>query len=504
MPYHKPLLLIICDGMGNSTKTEFNAVFNAHMPNFNHYWKTYPHTTLAASGTAVGLPEMMVGNSEVGHLTIGTGRVTTQPITKLLQAIQDGSFFANQTLIHNLKNLCDHHGSLHIISLLSDAGIHSHSALLYAAIQAAQENHIKNIYVHAFLDGRDTPPQSADRYLQKLDCTLKNNDSVKLASITGRFYGMDRDKHWDRTEKSYAILTEPQPASFSSWETALSYYYDRGITDEFIPPTQLLANGIIKPHDGIFFLNIRPDRARQLTLAFLDRSFDAFKRTFMPLSCFITPTVYGKTTPTDAMITENTCPNALADILLEHHKTIYAIAETEKYAHISYFFNGGRETKKTGETQVLIPSLNLKTYDVQPCMSAPAITDALIDSLAKDPKDFYLINYANPDMVGHSGNYTATIKALECLDTELGKLYHHVIECMQGAMIITADHGNAEDMFNQNIGQPNKAHTANPVPFVFITSTSSISAHVQKLSSLADIAPFILTYYGIPIPPEMR
>lgn len=503
MPGIKPFLLVICDGFGYSNATLHNAIAHANMPNFDALWAKYPHTLLTASGPPMGLLDGSPGNSEVGHLTIGTGRVTPQPVSIVMKAINNGNFFSNPTLTQGLNTLKSNSGRLHLMGLLSNAGIHSHDALLYAVIKAAEQKNIREIYVHAFLDGRDDAPESAAIYLKKLDVFIENHPSVKIATIGGRFYSMDRDNHWDRIEKSYRILTQKEPSGYNSWQPLLEHYYAQDVTDEFIPPTQLDPTGIVQPNDGIFFFNIRPDRARQITQAFIDPDFNGFKRTQIPVSCFITPVSYGDQIHTSVMFPDLDKKNTLTDILLEHHKAVYEIAETEKYAHVSYFFNGGREEKKPGETRVLIESLNLKTYDSQPCMSAPKITQAVIESLKQDPKDFYVINYANADMVGHSGNFDATVKAVECLDKQLGTLYKQAVQEMNGSMIITADHGNAEKMFDIKTNQPKTAHTSNKVPFIFITKEKS-DVSLKSLTSLADIAPFILRQFGLQIPEEME
>jgi len=498
-----PFLLVICDGFGYSPSTSYNAIAQAHTPYFDAFLAHNPHTLLHASGTHVGLPPYNPGNSEAGHLAIGTGRVTLQPVTRLLQAIEDGQFFANHVLTEGLERIKHGSNRLHIMGLLSDAGIHSHEAVLYAAIEAAQEKDIQEIFIHAFLDGRDTAPQSAATYLNTLDRYIKRSASVTLASISGRFYAMDRDGNWNRTQKSYRVLTEKCSPAFSSWQSLLEYYSAHGITDEFIPPTQLDNRGIVQQNDGIFFFNTRPDRARQLTQALTDPVFKVFNRIHIPLACFITPVSYRSLKiPTKPMLPEIAIHNTLTDILLAHDKTVFEIAETEKYAHVSYFFNGGREQQKPGESRVLIDSLNAKTYEKSPCMSAQHITQKVITSLQRKPHDFYVINYANADMVGHSGNYSATVQAIECLDIQLEALYEQAVQKMNGTLIITADHGKAEEMFDVKAGQPKTAHTSNKVPFVFITQEKS-DISIEQLTSLTGIAPFILRYFGLPAPKEM-
>lgn len=501
MPIQPPVMLVICDGLGYSEATAFNAVVHAQTPFFDTLWARYPHTLLNASGAFVGLPDNNPGNSEAGHLAIGTGRIIPQPSSFVLNAIKSGEFALNKKLIDGLKAVHKASNRLHIMGLLSDAGIHSHEDILYAVINTALQQNIAHIYIHVFLDGRDTPPQSAVSFMQKIEAFIKKHPTVSIASLCGRFYSMDRDNHWNRTEQVYRMLTEQQPHVFANWKTVLDHYYAQQITDEHIPPTQLDPAGIIKPNDGVFFFNIRPDRARQLTTALTDSAFNHFTRTVLPLSCFITPIPYHKDLMHYALYQEPIIPNTLSDILLAHGKTIFAIAETEKYAHVSYFFNGRRESTKDHETRILVPSLPLSTYETSPCMSAPAITQQVLASAHNTMHDFYVINYANADMVGHSGNFNATIKAIECLDTQIGKLYTTVVKELGGTLIITGDHGKAEEMFDIKSNQPKKAHTINKVPYIEVIPHKQALNHMQ---SLTDIAPRILTLFGIAIPLEME
>ncbi len=500
-----PTVLIILDGFGYSNKTSFNAIYHAHTPNIDQWLTDYPNAILKASGMTVGLLDEYIGNSEVGHLTIGSGRVIPQMVSIMHKAIDDGSFFHNKVLIDNLKKLKKIDGSLHIMGLLSDAGVHSHEKHLHAFLQSARQAGINNIIVHPFLDGRDVAPQSAFTYLQRLDEALKGAKNSTIGSIHGRFYAMDRDKNWERTEQSYRILTEKQKKiTYKTWQAALDAYYKQGITDEFIPPTQLNSATVIQPNDGIIFFNFRPDRARQLTESFLESSFSAFSTNDISLTCFVTPIMYNEHLQTDALFHQSSVINTLKEILSKAGRTILSIAETEKYAHVTYFFGGGKEEPFAHEERILIPSIPAKNYIDCPQMSAHGITKAVLQSLKTDPKDFYLINYANADMVGHSGDFDATVEAIEYLDAELKKIYDIVVEQMEGTLYVTADHGNAEDMFDETTQQPKTAHTTNPVPFIMIKKGLEHSDLTLPIDELADIAPFILQQMELPILQEMK
>ncbi len=494
----KPTVLVILDGFGHREGSSFNAIAQADTPLLDSWFAQYPHTLLEASGTAVGLLEGFIGNSEVGHETIGAGRVTKQPVTIIHEALQTGQLEYNKPLVSALQQLAEGGHDLHLIGLLSDAGVHSHQELLYALIDLAIKHKVTHIYMHPMLDGRDVPPQSARVYLQQLNDYIKDTPQCSIGSIHGRYYAMDRDRNWDRTQKTIDCLTHKQRPRFSSWQQMLDYWYQHNVTDEFIPPTALDAHSSIKSGDGIIFFNFRPDRARQLTEQLLaDKQQIGF-------SFFITPFSYDDDLKTTSLFTQQPIKHTLMDQLNEQHKRTFAIAETEKYAHVTYFFNAGREEPYANETQVLIPSIKMESYAGMPEMSARKITQAVLDDLKNDPKDFYLINYANADMVGHSGDYKATIKAVECLDKQLAFLYQQIIEVMAGTLIITADHGNAEDMFDVAANQPKTAHTTNPVPFLVINRTLKNNKEQLKLKTLADIAPYILNLMNLPIPKEMR
>ena len=501
MPH--PTVLVILDGFGISQKTAYNAIFKAKTPQLKQFFLAYPHTTLQAAGTFVGLPEHMQGNSEVGHLTIGAGRVIEQPLTQWFEAVDNNSFFTNPILINSFNAIKTNGNALHIIGLLSDAGIHSHEKLMYACIDAADKIGIKKIVVHAILDGRDTPPQSAYYYIKRLEQHFKQVNHATLGSLHGRFYAMDRDNNWDRTEKSYRTMTEVQLQSYKTWEHVLEKNYAHNITDEFIEPTQL-SDGIVKNGDGILFCNTRPDRARQLTASFVQSHFSHFVTKPCSLAFFITPVAYDPFLPTIHLFNRPVIANTLKDVLAQHHKTIFSIAETEKYAHVTYFFRGENEAPVETETRVLIPSIKAPSYSLYPEMSAQQITNAVLCSLKTDPRDFYLINYANADMVGHSGDFDATVKAVECLDKQLKALYDAVVYAKNGTLIITSDHGKAEDMFDEATQQPRTAHTTNPVPFIMINKKYEQGSYKLPLNQLADIAPFILEHMGLPVPQEMK
>ena len=497
--------LIILDGFGYREAINYNAIYHAHTPNYDAWMQEYPHAILGASGTHVGLPEGNIGSSEAGHLTIGSGRIIKESVTIINDAIATKSFFSNPILISTLKKLKTDK-TLHLMGLLSDASVHANLKQLYAFLEVAKQQGITNIVIHPFLDGRDTPPQSAGQYLQLLEKKLTELGIGKIGSIHGRLYAMDRDKNWNRTEQSYRTLTEPQQIPYPSWEQAVEHYYTINTTDEFIPPTQLDKDAYIKNGDGIIFFNFRPDRARQLATAFINPDFDSFKRKLLKLAFFITPTVYNTKLQTEALYpAQKNATNSLKDVLMQHGKTIFSIAETEKYAHVTYFFDGGREDSAPNETRILVPSLHTKQYAKQPEMSAHAITEKVLESLKTDPRDFYLINYANADMVGHSGNFGATIKAIECLDKQLSILYNQIVEKMGGTMYITADHGNAEDMYDEEAHQPRTAHTTNPVPFIMLRNDlKGKGGEKLPLKQLSAIAPFILKNMDLPVPKEME
>ncbi|MCX5924909.1 MAG: 2,3-bisphosphoglycerate-independent phosphoglycerate mutase [Candidatus Dependentiae bacterium] len=513
MNIKKPVTLVILDGFGYAKQKEYNAIAQAHMPHFNTWFSHYPHTLLKASGAAAGLLKEQAGNSEVGHITIGCGRIIPQPIKIIHDSIDNKSFFTLPILQKQFKKLKKNNGTLHIMGLLSDGGVHSHEKHLYAFIETAIQNNIHDIVIHAFLDGRDTPAQSAYTYLERLEKKLKEYGYGTIGSLHGRFYAMDRDRNGERTQKTYDILTcpitdqnIPTTQSMTDWRSVLQKNYENNITDEYIEPTLLNQECRIKPNDGIIFYNFRPDRAHQLASVFIDSTHmhtDAYiHKKQLPLSFFITPVPYTQEVKTTILFDIPVINNTLKEVLCRAGKTIFSIAESEKYAHVTYFFAGYREQPFATETRHLIPSLHTQNYAQHPKMSALKITRAVVQSLTHNPHDFYLINYANADMVGHSGNFNATIKAVECLDKQLHILYDHIVKKMGGTLCITADHGKAENMFDPVTKQPIMAHTTNDVPFIVIQQQP---IHMPlSLTKLSDIAPFILTLMKLGVPAEME
>lgn len=512
-----PVALVILDGFGYSPEKKDNAIVQAHMPHFNTWWQQYPHAIIKAAGIAVGLPDNWIGNSEVGHLTIGAGRIIKQPMTVWMESIKNGSFARNKTLLTSFEELKKTGGTLHIIGLLSDAGVHAHEAQIYASIAAAVDAGLKTIVVHPILDGRDVAPRSAYTYLEQLTRFIKHcnydgsNPRVIIGSLQGRFYAMDRDNNWDRVEKSYRMLTElstSQPGSPSKGtedgvKKVVEHNYMQNITDEFVPPIQLDAAGEINNGDGIFFCNVRPDRARELTMAFTQKDFAAFIRKPLKLAFFMTPVAYDNNIPTKVLFSREPVHNTLKDVLARDGKTIFTIAETEKYAHVTYFFRGENEDPVATETRDIIPSIVAKNYVDYPEMSCELITNAVINSINEDAKDFYLINYANADMVGHSGDFDATVKAVEFLDKQLQRLYEVIVQKMGGTLYITSDHGKAEKMWDEELQQPCTAHTNNPVPFIMINNDAKNSDEPLPVHELADLASFILRNLGSKVPTEM-
>lgn len=501
MPVKKPTALVILDGFGYRKEKDGNAIALAKTPHLNQWFSQYPHTLLQASGAAVGLPEGYVGNSEVGHSTIGAGRIIEQTVSRINAAIDDGSFFTNPTLLECLESVRTGSSRLHIMGLLSDAGVHCLTKHIFAYLQAAQVHGIKEIYIHPFLDGRDAPPKSAKTYLAKLDTAIQQIGAGTIGSLHGRFYAMDRNRNWDRTEISYHCLSHETKPLYSNWQAYIDEHYAERITDEFMPPMLLNKDAIITSGDAIICANFRPDRSRQLTAAFALPEFNHFPVAVKPLWIF-TPVSYASNLPTKTLLPNHTTiANTFTDVLHAHHKRFFAIAETEKYAHVTYFFKGGREKPYDTEKQELIPSRIVRDYVNHPEMSAHEITNHVIESLRQDPFDFYLINYANPDMVGHSGNLDATIKAIEIIDHELERLYQELVIKIGGTLYITGDHGNAELKIDPIAKQPHTAHTTNPVPFMVIAQNNP---SLPPLHTLADIAPYILRQMDLPVPQEMN
>ena len=498
---HTPFVLIILDGWGHSTDTKYNAILQAHTPCWDHLWATCPQVLLDGAGRAVGLPHGQMGNSEVGHLNIGAGRMVAQDYTRITQAIETGTFDSNPVLSRAIEKTKANAGRLHLMGLLSEGGVHSHESHLHALIKLAAKQGIKDVAVHAFLDGRDTPPKSAHASLERLTQLLETLKVGRIASLIGRYYAMDRDQRWDRTQKAYDLITG-KAADYQA-DTAiagLNAAYLRNETDEFVRATQIGTPIPLQENDTLLYFNFRADRARQLTQAFVDPNFSHFNHMPIQLATFVTLTEYAKTLPTDIVYAPEKLNNTLGEYLAKQHYRQLRIAETEKYAHVTFFFNGGIELPFAGERRELIPSPEVKTYDLQPQMNAPLLTDTLIKAIHQQDDDVIICNYANADMVGHTGDLIATKKAIETLDTCVHRITQALAK-VGGELLITADHGNAEQMHDAQTNQPHTAHTCNPVPLVYIGKKG---VHCTKeTGTLADIAPTLLHLLGLPIPAEM-
>jgi 2,3-bisphosphoglycerate-independent phosphoglycerate mutase len=490
-------VLMILDGFGIAASSAHNAISQAKTPNIDALMAGSPCVPGAASGLDVGLPDGQMGNSEVGHTNIGAGRVVYQELTRITKAIADGDFFTNPALVAAVDNAKN--ASLHLYGLLSDGGVHSHNTHLYALLQLAKQKGVSRVYVHAFLDGRDTPPQSGAGYLAQLEEKIREIGIGEIATIAGRYYAMDRDNRWERVKLAFDALTQAQGETAPSAAACMQASYAAGTTDEFVLPTIINPEGTIKPGDSVIFYNFRPDRAREITRAFCDPAFAEFPRNFMPLHyvCF---TEYDATIPNKHVaFTAQSMDNVLGAYLANHGKTQLRLAETEKYAHVTFFFNGGREEAYTGEDRVLVPSPKVATYDLQPEMSAPEVCDKLIEAVESGKYDLIVINFANCDMVGHTGVMPAAIAAVETVDTCVGRAVQ-AIEKAGARMFFCADHGNADKMVDETTGAPFTAHTTNPVPFVLYGAPGFSLASGGRL---ADIAPTLLELMGLPAPPEM-
>jgi 2,3-bisphosphoglycerate-independent phosphoglycerate mutase len=502
----KPVCLIILDGWGLSEKIEGNAVRIGKTPNMDSYYNIYPNTRLRPSGEAVGLPEGQMGNSEVGHLNIGAGRVVYQEFTRINKGIEDGSFFKNEVLNKAIENVKKNKISLHLMGLVSDGGVHSHIRHLEALIDLAVKNEIKDFYIHAFLDGRDVPPRSAIPYLNQVDDYLKNKGSGEIATVSGRYYSMDRDNRWERTKKSYDALVYRKGERFKNAEEVVKASYSNDVDDEFVIPALVECRSEeeakVKSGDSVIFFNFRPDRARQLTRAFISRNFDKFNRGKNPPQVyFVCMTQYDKTFNTPIAFSPQKIKNTLGEVLSKNNLKQLRIAETEKYAHVTFFFNGGIEKSYKGEDRVLVPSPKVATYDLKPEMSAFEVTDAIIKRIRSMKYDVIILNYANPDMVGHTGHIDAAVKAIEAVDKCLGRVVDELNK-IGGLALITADHGNAEEMYDTNKKKVITAHSTNPVPFIISDPEIKLKSDYSDLK-LSDIAPTILDILGMMKPKEM-
>tara|TARA_R110000868_G_scaffold3523_7_gene22370 strand:- start:104 stop:1654 length:1551 start_codon:yes stop_codon:yes gene_type:complete len=501
----RPMTLIILDGWGCSTETDNNAISAAHKPNWDALIANSPHTEISGSGRCVGLPNNQMGNSEVGHLNIGAGRIVGQDLTRIDAAIEDGTFFSNPALLNALTLAKNAGKAVHIMGLLSPGGVHSHEQHLFAMIDLAAKQNITSVFVHAFLDGRDTPPQSAADSLKRLDAQCTRTGTGEIASIVGRYYAMDRDQRWDRVEQAYRLLVDGEAAYSATTAVAgLEQAYTRGETDEFVKPTTIHAAEsapiTIQSGDVVIFMNFRADRAREITQTFIDSNFNHFARPRAPkLGAFICLSTYDARFDAPVAFQPQSLNNLLGEIISREGLRQLRIAETEKYAHVTFFFNGGIEQPYPLEDRILIPSPNVATYDLQPEMSAPELTASLIEAIQSDQYDLIICNFANPDMVGHSGNLPAAIKAIEVIDNCLG-LIQHALAKTGGELLITADHGNAEMMHDPATQQPHTAHTSNLVPFIYKGREAKI---INKNGKLSDIAPTILYLMDLPKPKEM-
>ena len=499
----KPVMLMILDGFGINENTDGNAVKLAKTPNIDKLMKKYPNTIMYTSGLQVGLPEGQMGNSEVGHTNIGAGRIVYQELTKITKSIEDGDFFAIPEFIEAIENCKKHNSKLHILGLLSDGGVHSHIRHLYGLLEMAKRRDFENVYVHCFLDGRDTPPASAEGYIAQLEDKMKEKNLGKIASISGRYYAMDRDKRWDRIKKCYDALVRGEGNKATSATIAIENSYQKEVFDEFVEPTVIVNNDIplakIEENDSVIFFNFRPDRAREITRTIVDPEFNEFE-TEKIHTYFVCFTSYDETMPNVKIaFKKEPLVNTFGEVVSKHGLTQLRIAETEKYAHVTFFFNGGEEKQYPGEDRILVPSPKVATYDLQPEMSAPEVTEKVVEALNSDKYDVIILNYANPDMVGHTGSLPAAIKAVETIDECVQKVVDAIL-AHDGTLIITADHGNCEQMIDYKTGEPHTAHTTNPVPLILVTKNDKLRVHSGKL---ADLAPTMLEILGIDKPVEM-
>lgn len=501
----KPAVLIILDGWGFSENEQFNAIHSADTPVWDRLWQDSPHTLINTSGAEVGLPAGQMGNSEVGHLNLGSGRVVYQEFTRISRAVRTGSFFTNKTLTDAVDAAVQAGGAIHLMGLLSPGGVHSHEEHIHAMAKLAVERGGERVYLHAFLDGRDTPPKSARASLELMQQEFEKLGRGRIASLAGRYYAMDRDQRWDRVQLAYDMLTLGEaPFQAADPLQGLEMAYERGETDEFVQCTCLLdgegKTAPIQDGDAVFFLNYRSDRARELTQCFIDDGFVGFKRKACPtLSAFVSLTQYNKQFDIPVAFPPERLNNGFGEYISHLGLRQLRIAETEKYAHVTFFFNGGREEPFPGEERILVPSPRVATYDLQPEMSAPEVTRRLVEAIREGNFDAIICNYANSDMVGHTGDFDAAVKAIEALDQCLGQVVEAVRE-VGGEMLITADHGNSEQMRDPETGQPHTAHSCNPVPLIYVGRQAELAGQ----GALCDVAPSLLHIMGLPIPQEMQ
>ncbi len=502
----RPVVFMVLDGYGLSDNPDHNAVAMAKTPVMDRLKEEYPFVQGHASGLDVGLPDGQMGNSEVGHTNIGAGRIVYQDLTRITKSIEDGDFFENPALLAAMDNCKKQDSTLHLWGLLSDGGVHSHQNHLYGLLEMAKRQGLTKVYVHAFLDGRDTPPTSGKGYVEELQAQIDRIGVGQIASLSGRYYAMDRDKRWDREEKAYDSLVYGKGVQATDPVQALLDSYANDVTDEFVLPTVITDEdgtplSLVKANDSVIFFNFRPDRAREMTRIFCDPDFHEFEREFLPLTyvCF---TVYDETIPNVLIAFEDQeIVNTFGQYVSSQGMTQLRLAETEKYAHVTFFFNGGVEEPYEGEDRILVPSpKEVPTYDLKPQMSAPEVGRNLLEAIRSGKYDAIIINFANPDMVGHTGVLEAAIKAVETVDGLLGEAVEAIKE-VDGVMLVCADHGNAEKMIDYETGQPHTAHTTNPVPFLLINADPGY--RLREGGRLADLAPTLLDLMGLEKPAEM-
>jgi len=501
----KPVVLMILDGYGLNEKKEGNAVAEAKTPVMDNLMKEYPFAKGNASGMAVGLPDGQMGNSEVGHLNMGAGRIVYQDLTRITKEIQDGTFFENGALLNALENCKKNNSALHLMGLLSDGGVHSHNTHLYALLALAKRNNLEKVYVHCFMDGRDTPPTGGKGYIQELEEQMQQIGVGQIASVIGRYYAMDRDNNWNRVELAYNAMTKGEGIGAESGIAGIRESYDRKETDEFVKPTVISKNGkplaAVNDGDSIVFFNFRPDRAREITRAFCNEDFPGFERGTRKDVCFVCFTDYDPLIPNkEVAFPKVTVNNTFGEWLAAQHMTQARIAETEKYAHVTFFFNGGVEVPNEGEDRILVNSPKVATYDLKPEMSAYEVCDKLTDAIRSGKYDVIIINFANPDMVGHTGVKAAAVKAVEAVDVCVGKAVDAIRQA-DGVMFICADHGNAEQLIDYDNGEPFTAHTTNQVPYILVNYDSQYT--LRDGGCLADIAPTLIQLLNREQPKEM-
>ncbi len=501
----KPTVLMILDGYGINERPDHNAIAAAKTPVMDGLMKDYPFVKGYASGLAVGLPDGQMGNSEVGHLNMGAGRIVYQDLTRITKEIQDGDFFKNPALLHAMENARDNDKSLHMFGLLSDGGVHSHLSHVFALLEMAKRENVKKVYVHCFLDGRDTPPESGKDYVQQLQDKMDEIGVGEIGVVSGRYYAMDRDNRWDRVEKAYRALTLGEGVPAASGVEAVAQSYEKGETDEFVLPSVVMKDGkpvaTIQDGDSVIFFNFRPDRAREITRTFCMDEFDSFERSARKQVTYVCFTEYDVTIPNKEIAFKKVeISNTFGQWLSANGMTQARIAETEKYAHVTFFFNGGVEKENPGEDRILVKSPKVATYDLQPEMSAPEVCEKITSAVASGKYDVIICNFANPDMVGHTGVEEAAVKAIETVDSCVGKVVD-AIKAADGQLFICADHGNAEQMVDYETGEPWTAHTTNPVPFILVNADPAYK--LRENGKLCDIIPTLIELMGKEKPAEM-